>query len=101
MRSQVLLDLPVEPARERTPPPPCTPCTQHRWTAYAPDGIATCNACGEERGQLRVVDDDTHFTPRGPLKKGKGNCRHVWAAADEEQVSVCSMCGLEEGGSDG
>ena len=52
MRSQVLDNLPVEPARERQPPPPCP---QHRWTEYGEDEIATCNSYGEERGQLRAV----------------------------------------------
>ena len=46
-----LVDRPAPtPTRERTA------CGegQHRWTAPASDGVSQCNACGEERGELRV-----------------------------------------------
>ena len=88
----------LPPFDRPTPPRERTTCSggEHRWTPPTEDGIASCVLCGEERGQLRAVDDDnTHFTS-SPLKKpGQKHCRHVWAAADSEGISVCAVCGAE------
>ena len=82
----------VKPARARTLPAP--PCTQHRWTEYAADGISTCNACGGERGQIRAPSYDNHFTAE-PLKPGHKNCQHLWHGPDEDRLLVCGLCGGE------
>ena len=83
----------VEPARERNlDAPPCT--QQHRWTEEGQDGISTCNACGEESGQLRAPSYDNHFTT-GPLKPGHKNCKHLWHGPDEDRLLVCGLCGGE------
>ena len=74
-------------ARQRT----CT--QQHRWTAPASDGISTCVACGEERGEL--VAPSVDVIDQWSVEQPPSNCQHLWAAPDEEGISVCVLC-LEE-----
>ena len=69
-------------------------CTQqHRWTEEELDGIAKCNTCGEERGQL--VAPSVDVIDQWSVEQPPSTCKHLFAAPDEEDVSVCVLC-LEE-----
>ena len=54
-------------ARQRT----CT--QQHRWTEPASDGISTCVACGEERGQL--VAPSVDVIDQWSVEQPPSNCQ--------------------------